>query len=166
MTRSLGETRNLHAAEQKVLHDIDHVGWHVVKVFASAGESGPEWAFSIGLFHSFLHPEVIIFGLPLNTCADLINEIGRQIKNGRRFDGQCAISGILTEPYTCVFRPVPMRIYAEYVGFAQWFYEADPFPVMQCFWPDKAGRFPWEAGCERATREAQPLLFASGIADP
>jgi len=60
MTRLLTETDGLPTPDAKVLQDIQRVGRHVTGVFASAGEKGPEWAFSIRLFHSFGHPEVII----------------------------------------------------------------------------------------------------------
>jgi uncharacterized protein DUF4262 len=45
------------------------------------------------------------------------------------------------------------------ICYALWFYEDDPFPLMQCFWPDKEGRFPWDDGCDDYVRNAQPLLF-------
>jgi hypothetical protein len=60
MTRSLEEKRGLSAPDAKVLGDIQRVGWHVTGVFAQKDEKGPEWAFSIGLFHSFQHPEVVV----------------------------------------------------------------------------------------------------------
>jgi hypothetical protein len=49
--------------------------------------------------------------------------------------------------------------YRDYVGYALWFYEEDPFPLLQCFWSDEEGRFPWEEGCSEYAREAQPLLY-------
>jgi len=40
-----------------------------------------------------------------------------------------------------------------------WFYEHDPFPLVQCFWPDKESRLPWEDGCDDYVKNAQPLLY-------
>jgi len=32
----------------------------------------------------------------------------------------------------------------ESLGYPRWFYPGSALPVLQCVWPDKAGRFPWE----------------------
>jgi len=71
MTRILAESKGSSAPDAKVLQDIQRVGWHVTSVFARKEDEGPEWAFSIGLFHSFCHPEVIVHGLPLERCMDV-----------------------------------------------------------------------------------------------
>lgn len=48
-------------AEQKVIDGIAKFGWHCVGI----GEEGDQvsHAFSVGLFHTFKHPELVIFGL-------------------------------------------------------------------------------------------------------
>jgi len=159
MTRVLTEMKGLTAPDAKVLQDIQRVGWHVTGVFASKGEEGPEWAFSIGLFHSFGHPEVIVFGLPFERSMDVVNVIGGQVKSGIHYDSERLYADILNDPYQCAFREVNRRYYREYVGYALWFYEDDPFPLLQCFWPDKEKLLPWDAGCNEYVRSVQPLLF-------
>ena len=159
MTRALTETKGLSAPDAKVLQDIQRIGWHVTGVFPSEGEEGPEWAFSIGLFHSFGHPEVMIVGLRRELCKDLVNVIGRQVKRGHRYDSEHLYTDILDGPYKCAFREVSRRHYREYVGYAIWFYENDPFPLLQCFWPDKHNCLPWEDSCRKYVKSVQPLLF-------
>jgi hypothetical protein len=159
MTRNLEHNAGLSRSDAKVLADIQSYGWHVTKVFVSGVETGPEWAFSIGLFHSYCHPVVIIFGLKLDVCMALVNEIGEQIKARKKYDVAEEYGDILSDPYKCVFRFVQPKHYHDYLGYARWFYENDPFPVLQCFWPDKAGKFPWDEGCIPFFRDAQPLLF-------
>jgi len=159
MTRVLTKTKGLPAPDVKVLQDIQRVGWHVTGVFASEGEEGPEWAFSIGLFHSFGHPEVMIVGLPFGCCMDVVNVIGKQVQRGHRYDSEHLYNDILDEPYECAFRQVDRRHYRAYVGYALWFYEDDPFPLFQCFWPDKERHLPWDAACNEYVRSVQPLLF-------
>jgi hypothetical protein len=159
MTRNLEHNSGLSASDTKVLNDIQFYGWHVTKVFASGAETEPEWAFSVGLFHSYCHPEVIIFGLKLDICMALVNEIGGQVKVGKKYDVAGEYDDILRDPYKCAFRFVQKQYYHDYLGYARWFYESDPFPTLQCFWPDKAGRFPWDEGCEPFVRDAQPLLY-------
>jgi hypothetical protein len=161
MTRSLEHISSVQPGDAKVLGDIKTHGWHVVKVFARENEPGPEWAFSIGLFHSFGHPEVLVFGLALDNCMKVINEIGRQVKAGSRYESDREYPDILTDPYRCVFKTVETKNYRRYVGYALWFYECDPFPMFQCFWPDKGGHFPWDSRCNQVVKERQPLLFMS-----
>jgi hypothetical protein len=159
MTKSLDEQRGLPAPDAKVLGDIQRVGWHVTGVFAQKNEKGPEWVFSVGLFHSFQHPEVLVFGLPFERCIDVVNVIGQEVQAGKRYEPGGEYADILEDPYRCVFREVDRQHYSDYVGYALWFYEDDPFPLMQCFWPDKKGLFPWDNGCNDYVKNAQPLLF-------
>lgn len=159
MTRSLANSSGLSAPDTKFLTDIKTHGWHVTGVFVSAGEAGPEWAFSIGLFHSFRHPEVVVFGLKLGICMSVVNEIGAQVKAGKRYQTTGEYEDILSDPYRCAFRLVQRKHYRNYLGSALWFYEDESFPTMQCFWPDKAGRFPWDESCNSTVRDGQPLLF-------
>jgi Domain of unknown function (DUF4262) len=161
MTRGLQDKNGLSAPDAKVLEDIQSHGWHVTGVFTSKGEAGLDWAFSIGLFHTFGHPEVIVFGLKLNTCMNIVNEIGQQIKAGKRYQTSGEYGDILKDPYKCAFRPVERTHYHDYLGFALWFYEQDPFPTMQCFWPDSVGKLPWVEGCDPSVTRAQPFLFIS-----
>jgi hypothetical protein len=161
MTKSLEKESGLSAPDAKALRDIQRVGWHVTGVFAKQNEEGPEWAFSIGLFHSFQHPEVIVFGLPFKRCMDIISVIGKEVQTRKRYDSPKEYGDILQEPYQCVFREVHRNHYRDYVGYALWFYEDDPFPMLQCFWPDKKGLFPWDVGCNDYVKNAQPLLFVA-----
>jgi hypothetical protein len=159
MTKALEATIGMSAADTKVLQDIQRVGWHVTGVFAQTGEKGPDWAFSIGLFHSFAHPEVLVFGLPLDRCMSVVNVMGQEIRAGKRYEPEQPYADILQDPYRCVFRHVDRNHYRSYVGYGLWFYEDDPFPLMQCFWPDKESHFPWDRGCDDYVRDVQPLLF-------
>lgn len=165
MTKALEPTDGLSASDAKVLTDIQAVGWHAVGVFPREHEEGPNWAFSIGLVYSFRHPEVILLGLPLQSCMSVLNVIGTEVKGGKRYEPGTAYSDILQEPYKCTFRQVHPSHYRNYVGYALWFYENDAFPLLQCFWPDKAGRYPWDEGCNGYVANSQPLLFLPSSLD-
>jgi hypothetical protein len=119
MTRSREDRNGLSAPDVKVLEDIQRVGWHVTGVFARKDEDGPEWAFSVGLFHSFGHPEVIIFGLPLERCVDIVNVIGKEVKAGKRFEpGYYA--DILQDLFKCAFQAVDRQHYRDHVSVPEW----------------------------------------------
>jgi len=86
MTRDIHHRDDLHAADRKFLSDIAMYGWNVTNVFASKNESGPEWSYSTGLYHSFQHPEIVVFGLEAENMQKIINNIGDAVKGGARFD--------------------------------------------------------------------------------
>ena len=77
--------------ERKVVSDIEEFGWHVVMI--PDDDEGPAFAYSIGLFKSFGHPEVILFGLDLGVMHQIINLIGEEVRLGRRFSDGEAVSG-------------------------------------------------------------------------
>jgi hypothetical protein len=159
MTRSIEEANDLSALDAKVLREIHTDGWQITGVLASEPDLGADFAYSIGFFHSMGHPEVILFGLPFDTCMRAVNTIGIDAQNGMRFEPDRAYDGILQRPHRVCFREIDRRHYRDYVGYALWFYEADPFPLYQCFWSDELGRFPWDRGCSAYCRGWQPLLF-------
>jgi hypothetical protein len=62
------------------------------------------------------------------------------------------------EGYPVVFKEVRRERYRGVLGYGLWYYDGDAFPALQCVWPDKQGRFPWEAEFEERYRRMQPLL--------
>jgi hypothetical protein len=155
MTKSLDSDGQLSASDAKVLSDIKRVGWHTLGVSPRQSEEGPHWAFSIGLYYSFNHPEVIVLGLPLNTCTEIVNVIGKQIEAGVRFEADTEYTDILQDPFRCTFRAFERAAYRVFVGYSLWFYENDEFPLLQCFWPDKQLHFPWDDGCNEFVKNLQ-----------
>jgi hypothetical protein len=143
------------AGDSKLLADVQDHGWHVVLIEADA--EGPGYAFSVGLYETFEHAEVIIFGLDVGVMHRMINAIGEQIRAGERFAHLDESDGAL-ENYNVCFRSMERRHYREYLGYALWFYQGDQFPTLQCFWPDVEGCYPWHAESNRAIVEQQPIL--------
>ena len=159
MTRSIEEANDLSALDAKVLREIHTDGWQITGVLAREQDKGPDFAYSIGFFHSLGHPEIILFGLPLDTCMRAVNVIGIDVQNGMTFETGRVYDGILQRPHRCCFREVDPKYYRNHVGYALWFYEADPFPLLQCFWSDELGRFPWDRDCAEYCRAWQPPLY-------
>ena len=62
------------AGDAQMRSDIETYGWHVIKVLED--DEGPGFAFTIGLFKRFGHPELIVFGLPLDTMHEMLNAAG------------------------------------------------------------------------------------------
>jgi hypothetical protein len=147
-------------ADAKFLEIIDRYGWHVMSVAPRAdSQDKQEWfSYSTGLFMRFGHPEIILCGLDADIAIRIINAIGNAVKSGRKFDLDTDYRDIFANDVKCCFRAVHLSQYSDYVCWTQWFYERDVFPVWQCFWPDKAGNYPWESACHPEVAELQPCL--------
>src|SRR5580693_6146755 len=108
--------------DRKLLDDIDSHGWHVLGVIENP--VGPPFAYSVGIYHTLKHPEIVVVGMDIKLMHLMINEVGAWVKKGIRIDLDRTYSGLL-EGYDCVFRPVAQRFYREYFGYALWFYRDD-----------------------------------------
>lgn len=145
---TLEEVRN------RILTAIGQYGWSVVAVGGEGEEPG--YGYSIGLWHTFRHPEVIVFGLPPEIAQKIINNIGRAIKKGSRFSDN-ATSDIIAN-HRLAFADVPEDCYEFFVGMGISFYEGEHFPLLQVVWPDPQGKFPWDEGFDKKFNKIQPLL--------
>jgi hypothetical protein len=135
--------------------DIATYGWHVIQV--AEDDEGPGFAYTIGLFERFAHPELIVFGLPLETMHRMLNGAGAAVRGDRVYRAGRDYDEIL-EGYQCTFRPVPRSRYKEYLGTACGHYGRDDFPALQLIWPDREQRYPWAAPDDAWIRMAQPVL--------
>ena len=142
-------------ADRKVLADIRDVGWHLVHV-PEVGRT-PGWAFTIGLFHSFGHPEILVFGLPRSAMLTLLGRLASNVREGERYLPGTTSERVL-EGYECSFRPVHPRWFSPLLGYASWFYGDDGFACVQCLWPDRDGNLPDAPDFEPELRGTQPLL--------
>src|SRR4051812_1379743 len=90
--------------DEQVVADVRDVGWHVIGI--AEDEEGPAYAFTIGLASNFAHPELIIFGLPLDIMHSVLNMAGNAIKGGRSFKAGIATDELI-EDYACTFVAFP-----------------------------------------------------------
>ena len=141
--------------DRKLLADVEQHGLHVIGV--EADEEGPGFAYSIGLYQAFGHPEVILLGLPIRVMHPILNGIGEQVKSGKRF-GHLDESGDALDGFNVCFRTVERRHYRDYFGYASWFYRGDHFPALQCVWPDAYHRSPWHPAVSPDFVRRQPVL--------
>ena len=146
--------------EKHILRSIDERGWFVMGVFQNPGDKEPGWSYSIGLFYNYHHPEIVIFGEQPELRQSMIDAIGERVREGEKFTEDRSYADILGGGHYVQFRPVDVSHYEDWVNSANWFYDWDhaSFPLLQCFYPDMTGKFPWEPGCEKWAVEAQPLL--------
>lgn len=139
----------------KIRADIARVGWHVVLVPPDAQTAG--WAHSIGLVERFGHPELVVFGADLERIGPLLNAVAARVAAGRRLEAGTQLSGVLRDLPLAV-REVAPRWIQSFLGNAAWYAGRPDLPALQIFWPDPAGRFPWDPDCDPTWREDQPQL--------
>ncbi|MBK8980448.1 MAG: DUF4262 domain-containing protein [Planctomycetes bacterium] len=148
--------------ERQVREEIRAHGFHVVLVQSDG--SGPAYGFTVGLWSSYRHPEIVVFGLddgeqggPLHELLDLA---GERVRDGERFVVGTLVEG-LVDRFACAVRPVAPQRVAEYLDFVHRIAGTGPevaVEVVQLVWPDARGRFPWDAGFAKDLAPLQPLL--------
>lgn len=118
-------------------------GWAVVTV--PEDEEGPGFAYSVGLAERFGHPEVAISGMPTDLMHRLVNDAADLVAGGTTLTDGVRTDALL-DGYACIVRAAAAANYGEYFGAAERYYGGRPFEAVQVFWPDRDGRYPWEAG--------------------
>lgn len=147
----------MHASLKRVHADVSQHGWHVVAVAPRPDESFAPFAFTVGLFQTYQHPELIVFSLPMNVAHSILGTCVERIEEGKTFDGGPVRSDVLNR-YRAAFLTVDQSFYRDYLGTAIGFYEHLDFPVLQLVWPDRDDHFPWEPNCNPSFSAEQPIL--------
>lgn len=146
---------DLEPSDRRSLEKIRDFGWIVVLV--PEDEEGPNFAFSVGLYHTFNHPELLITGQKIETMHGIINHVGEQIREGEVFLPNRVYSELL-EGYNTAVLTIEKTFFRDYLGAAMWFYERKEFPALQLVWPSRNQLFPWSEGVASDFAGAQPLL--------
>ena len=154
-TRSLTD-KDLNRFERGLLKNIQKHGWHANGI---AGEgSSPPWAYSVGLFAKYGQPELIVFGLEIETMHEMIARYADLLQAGKEYGDGTKTDGIIPGQPS-VLREVHAPWREPLLRSASWYYHYEEYPVLQCFWPDRHGYFPWDDHCNKRSRKAQPLLY-------
>jgi len=151
------QNHDLEPDEKKVVENVEKYGWHVVLIKDEPGKTS--WAFTVGLFETYQHPEVAIFGLKPDTRGRILNWIGENISKGKYFTAEQEHDWVF-DGYKCWSRTVQKKWYYDLFGYARWFYQSSDFPFVQCIWPAKDGIYPWE---QHGYSSSQPLLYEEDL---
>jgi Domain of unknown function (DUF4262) len=141
--------------ERIVLNNISEYGWHCVNVVEDDGH--PPWSFTIGLYETWNHPELIIIGRSRATSHEILKTLANDIElndppNLTNPDGHLLLG------MRCLFVEVLPRYYSDYVGFALWYYRKRKFPMHQIVWPNNEGCYPWDDQASPTVKDWQPVL--------
>jgi hypothetical protein len=65
--------------EREAIGDIELFGVHILHIF-DADTNDPEFSYSVGLWHTHSHPEILIYGLKSDLRQSVINYINDEIE--------------------------------------------------------------------------------------
>ena len=143
------------AIESKLRDDIQRYGWQVLNVLPE-GEHPPH-SYSVGLFATFGHAEIVIVGLPGEPAHAFIGNLVDEIRDGAVFEAGCRYDHIM-QGFEVMFIRVAQDFYSANFGRAIDYYGSISFPVLQMVWPDRSNALPWETRCDPSIRELQPVF--------
>jgi hypothetical protein len=142
-------------ADQRVLDDISRCGWHAISIPPDSSEPG--FVYSVGLWQSLAHPELIVVGLQPKVAHQVINLAVEARKRGEPYDVRMPALNLLAD-VACEFVKVAQTHYRQYVGYCRWYYEGNGFELYQIVWPSREGIFPWDRSASASFVRAQPIL--------
>lgn len=135
--------------------DIEKYGLTVI--ILEATEYLPAFAYSVGLWKNFKHPEIICFGLTTKNLHALINDVAELVKQGRTITTNKNYDDFFDNSDT-QFVNVDQSYFSYYFGAAINHYNTDQFPALQFVWTDRNNKFPWDDDFEEEFKYRQPLL--------
>jgi hypothetical protein len=145
--------------DDEFAEDMRNNGW----ALANVSDNNPPFQYTIGLMETCHHPEFILFGLEGGLAHTLFSALIRDIQAGKSY----AEPGVYTvnidgQDWQVGFRRVHPTQHELYLGFAMGFLtnigRIGELEAMQAFWSDRAGKFPFDAGCDLKVYEAQPRI--------
>ncbi len=142
-------------AEKRIIEDVEKFGWHV-GLFEPT-ENEPSFAYTIGLWKTYGHPEIISFGLTTKTLHEILNNAGEIVKQGNILTTDQDNLDIF-ETVPAQFITVDKNRFSDYFGYCMWFNDYKDFPALQLVWTDRQGRFPWQPEFEREFDDRQIIL--------
>lgn len=143
------------ADERQILADIAATGAHLAHVPEAA--AAPGWSYTVGLWHTFAHPEVLVIGLDDESAADLLDTVADAIEQGRRFAAGEQHDGIV-HGYPVRFLRVSSAQARSWCPRQGWAHGGDEVPCLQIVYPDQQGRWPWQGDVREGFRRIQPVL--------
>lgn len=140
-------------AELPAVKAVSQHGWSTLWVAGSL-----DFAYTVGVYHTFGQPELVMFGLQGEDMAGWLNtavELGRDKgwpEPETPFDG--VIEGFETQ-----VRNVHPSWYRALFGTALSFYRGVAVPFRQLVWPARNGRWPWEDEATPSSRARQAFAW-------
>ena len=143
------------ALERIIIDNIRRYGWHSNSVGTALDTA--IFAYTVGFYYSFGHPELLVFGMPPESAHGLFTAAWQMIERGRSLDTSTPTDELLIAR-SCIPVDVPRKYYAEFATSARWYYNGNRFPLYQVVYPSDEGLYPWHPKATDAFVRAQPVL--------
>jgi Domain of unknown function (DUF4262) len=141
------------AGDETIIASVREHGWAALRVPGTY-----EFAYTVGLWHTFQRPELVMFGLHGEHMQLLLNDC---VAHGRE-DGwpgyDTPFDGVL-DGFPMQLRPVHETWRDAFFGTAHRFYRGWPVPVAQLVWPDAHGKWPWQKDATASSRTRQAFTW-------
>jgi hypothetical protein len=126
----------------------------------AVGDPEGDFAYTVG-FTELGHPEILISGMPGPLCHQIFWDMFHQIKAGKRYKSGELDTDLANLP--TAFKTLSPSAAEEFCCQALYWYEdkGKTPTFLQLVAPDKAGRFPWDAGYDLKLMRPQRHLWVN-----
>ncbi|MEZ6139661.1 MAG: DUF4262 domain-containing protein [Zavarzinella sp.] len=145
--------------EESIAKIVEEHGWYV----ASITDCPTPFMYTVGLMHTYDHPELIMFGPDSSMMYSIFATLVVEISEGTTFTNSGVYSVNVNDlQHQIGFRHVDPTQHPLYLGaamgFMRYIRRFGELEAVQAFLPDRDGKFPYEVGCELSVYQAQPRL--------
>jgi hypothetical protein len=154
----MNEARCQSDIQRNHLKSINEFGVSILHVMEGDDPRTPGWSYTIGLWHRYRHPEVIVIGLESGLSQILLNNLNFSIREEERTFLDGAAPTDVLDGYVCFFKTINSEEYGDWFAGDHWFYGGLDFPAVQLLWPNTSGVYPWDNAADKYLRWVQPVL--------
>nr|WP_321359213.1 DUF4262 domain-containing protein [uncultured Hyphomonas sp.] len=134
-------------------------GWFRTSVLED--EEGPGFSYTTGFWISTGRPELVMFGMMVETVHEVFWSLFRDAQSGLNLAVGKRTDAVFANLPAYAFL-IAKQHYPQFLGWNRWFYLGDDVPCLQIVWPDREGVFPWEPGFSDEFRDKQVDLTERG----
>lgn len=150
-------SQTLEQLARAVEETVERRGHAVLCNAPEEGEPWPPFSYTVGLWKTHAHPELLVSALPTGVARLVLGRLAEAIQRGQSFADGLELEGLIPN-CKLTFAELP-HTHRFPVVFINQFYRVR-VPTLQVFYTDDAGRWPWQ-------REAMdPWRLASAYGDP
>ncbi|MCT7953214.1 DUF4262 domain-containing protein [Ancylothrix sp. C2] len=127
---------------QIIANNVLTRGYHLINVLGDARKEQPTVTYTVGLFHTFHHPEIVMFGVPRELSNVVLDTLIKNwvIEQKQGFIVGETYRGLTSSP--AEFTIIPQNLVDSHLTACRWFYSNKKFPVLECIWGMKSAKLP------------------------
>lgn len=126
------------SAALEVWEKSEKNAWSIV--YSQAEDGGVNWAYTVGLWEHFKHPEIMVSALSHQVSVNVLNILGNYIKQGRTIQTHVNENGIL-KTLPARFYPIEAHHMVSHLRMVSIYQPSWMTQGLELIWPDAQGRF-------------------------